>query len=54
VVIVMQRDAPSSFAPVNWLPTPGDAPFGLVFRIYLPGQQVLDGGWRVPPLELQT
>lgn len=54
VSILMQRDAPSSLAPVNWLPTPSKAPFGLVFRNYLPGQPVLDGGWRLPPLEPVT
>lgn len=54
IVIQMQRNPPSSSTSVNWLPTPSDAPFGLVFRIYVPGQQVLDGEWRLPPLEPLT
>lgn len=34
----------------NWLPV-GDAPFSLVVRMYEPAAAVLDGRYRLPPLE---
>jgi hypothetical protein len=34
----------------NWLPTP-PGPFTLIFRAYLPGPHILDGRWRLPPVE---
>lgn len=49
VDIRMQRTRPPG--DLNWLPTPGDGPFGLVFRVYRPREPVLDGRWRLPPIE---
>ncbi|NEN06129.1 DUF1214 domain-containing protein [Diaminobutyricibacter tongyongensis] len=34
----------------NWLPTPSGA-FKLMLRAYLPGPAILDGTYRVPPVE---
>lgn len=50
VVIALQRDPPPAGDAVNWLPTPRDASFGTVFRVYRPGQAVLDRSWTLPPL----
>lgn len=49
--ILMQRDRPTGPLAANWLPAPRDAPFGLVFRTYRPRAAILDGSWRLPPLE---
>ena len=34
----------------NWLPAP-DGPFYAVFRVYLPGEAVLDGTWKKPQMQ---
>ncbi len=34
----------------NWLPAP-DGPFTVVLRLYGPDRSVLDGRWRLPPLD---
>ncbi|GAB7182368.1 DUF1254 domain-containing protein [Kitasatospora sp. Ki12] len=34
----------------NWLPAP-DGPFTVVLRLYGPDRAVLDGSWRLPPLD---
>lgn len=49
--ILLQRDPPPGSAKANWLPTPLDAPFGIVFRIFRPGRSVVDGMWRLPASE---
>ena len=36
---------------VNWLPAPQDI-FSLIVRFYQPRQSVLDGSYKLPPLEL--
>lgn len=48
--LLLQRDAPASGAN-NWLPTPLDGPFGVVFRCYRPRPALRDGEYRLPPLE---
>jgi hypothetical protein len=35
----------------NWLPAPRSGPFTLVFRAYLPEAPILEGRWRLPPVE---
>jgi hypothetical protein len=48
--LLVQRDMPAS-GPANWLPAPpGD--FQLVFRTYQPRPPILDGSYRLPPLEI--
>ena len=34
----------------NWLPTPTDEPFTIIYRMYGPGQAALDGNWTLPPI----
>jgi len=34
----------------NWLPAP-EGPFYVVFRVYLPGETVLDATWKKPPMQ---
>lgn len=46
--ILIQHDRPADAA--NWLPAPA-GPFGLVFRTYRPRAALLDGRYRLPPLE---
>ncbi len=47
----MSRKQPSGARAANWLPSPPSRPFGLVFRTYLPRAQLLDGEYRLPPLQ---
>ncbi|MBV1689373.1 DUF1254 domain-containing protein [Novosphingobium sp. G106] len=48
--ILVQPDPPAA-GTANWLPgPPGD--FQLVFRTYQPRQPVLDGSYRLPPLDI--
>lgn len=47
-IIFSQRDPGDSTA--NWLPVPaGD--FSAYLRVYLPGDAVLDGSWKPPPID---
>lgn len=46
--ILLRHEAPSG-REQNWLPTPA-GPFKLMLRAYLPGPEVLDGRYRVPPV----
>ena len=48
--IQVQADAPTSDS-ANWLPAPEGA-FQLVFRTYQPSQPILDGTYKLPPLEI--
>jgi hypothetical protein len=50
--IVLSHDEPPTVAdgrPVNWLPVP-EGRFVLMLRLYLPGDAVLDGDYRYPPI----
>lgn len=48
--LLVQADEPAT-GPANWLPAPrGD--FQLVFRTYQPRQPLLDGSYKLPPLEI--
>lgn len=48
VDILLQPQAPSGPAQ-NWLPTPTGR-FNLMLRAYLPGEAILDGSYKVPPV----
>jgi len=48
--IYVQNKNPGPERESNWLPSPQDS-FNLMLRMYLPGQQVLDGTWSPPPVE---
>ena len=47
--ILIQHAAPAADK-ANWLPAPAGN-FAVTMRLYMPGAEVLDGSWRVPPLE---
>jgi hypothetical protein len=49
--IWMSRQRPSGARAANWLPTPQEGPFGVVFRAYLPQAAFLDGEYSLPPLQ---
>lgn len=49
--ILMQRDDPGEGKRSNWLPLPAGKPFTMVFRAYLPKDDLLQGSYRLPPLE---
>jgi hypothetical protein len=46
----VQKDSPGADEESNWLPAP-DGPFYVVLRIYMPGEAVVKGTWKKPPLE---
>ncbi|MGI4879303.1 MAG: DUF1254 domain-containing protein [Janthinobacterium lividum] len=48
--IFVQPAAPSGERVVNWLPSP-KGPFRLIFRAYLPKAGLLDGSFKLPPVE---
>ena len=43
------RDNPGPKEQSNWLPAP-DGPFYAILRVYLPGDAVLNGTWKKPPM----
>lgn len=45
------RNDPGGFHTTNWLPAPAQAPFVLIMRAYLPKDELLNGRYRLPPLE---
>ena len=49
--IWMTREDPGAARRANWLPTPQQGPFGVVFRAYLPQASLLDGGYALPALQ---
>lgn len=49
--IFIQPTKPSGERVVNWLPSPAQGKFTLVFRAYLPRAPFLDGSFRLPPVE---
>jgi hypothetical protein len=46
----VQKDSPGKEKESNWLPAP-DGPFYAVYRVYMPGEAVLNGSWKKPPME---
>lgn len=52
--IWMARTDPGPERRANWLPTPAEGPFGVVFRAYLPKPALIEGAYRLPPLERIT
>jgi hypothetical protein len=34
----------------NWLPTPTDGPFTIIYRLYGPGPDAQTGKWTLPPI----
>jgi hypothetical protein len=50
LTLYVQKDSPGADKESNWLPAP-NGPFYAVLRIYMPGEAVVDGTWKKPPLE---
>jgi hypothetical protein len=50
VPIYIQKDSPGKEKESNWLPAP-PGPFNVFMRLYWPKQEILDGTWKMPPVE---
>jgi hypothetical protein len=46
----IQKNSPGRDKQSNWLPAP-DGPFYAVYRVYMPGQAVLNGTWKKPQMQ---
>ena len=51
VTIYIQNNRPSEDKVSNWLPAPPDV-FNLTFRAYHPKEELLNGTWRIPSIEV--
>jgi hypothetical protein len=49
----IQRDSPGKDKESNWLPAP-DGPFYAIYRVYMPGEAVINGTWKKPPMQAVT
>lgn len=47
----LTRQDPGDTKRANWLPSPAEKPFTLVMRAYLPKDELIQGSYRLPPLE---
>ncbi len=50
LTLYISHDNPGPAKQSNWLPAP-DGPFYCVFRVYLPGEAVLNGTWKKPLMQ---
>jgi hypothetical protein len=50
LTLYVQKDAPEKDKESNWLPA-DEGDFAVVFRIYGPGQKIVNQTWKMPPLE---
>jgi hypothetical protein len=50
ITIHVQHDSPGRYDESNWLPAPNDS-FNLFMRLYWPDPSILDGRWKMPPVE---
>jgi len=48
----LTRQDPGEARRANWLPAPAEKPFTIVMRAYLPKDELIQGSYRLPPLEL--
>jgi hypothetical protein len=46
----IQKDSPDKDKESNWLPAP-DGPFYAIYRVYMPGETVLNGTWKKPQMQ---
>jgi hypothetical protein len=46
----VQKNSPGQDKESNWLPAP-DGPFYCIYRVYMPGEAVLNGTWKKPPMQ---
>jgi hypothetical protein len=50
LTLYLQKDSPGKDKEANWLPAP-EGDFWVVFRTYGPSKEIVDGTWKLPPLE---
>ena len=50
LTLYFQKDSPGQDKESNWLPTP-EGSFNLFMRLYWPDQAIVDGTWKMPPVE---
>ena len=50
LTLYLSNKNPGTAKQANWLPAP-DGPFYGVLRVYLPGEAVVDGTWKKPPMQ---
>jgi hypothetical protein len=50
LTIYLQKTSPGKDKESNWLPAP-DEPFYLLFRMYEPSREVLNGRYKIPPVK---
>ena len=50
LTLYIRKDSPGKDKESNWLPAP-DGPFYAVYRIYMPGESVLNGTWKKPKMQ---
>ena len=48
--IYLSNKKPAGVPTMNWVPTP-TGKFKLLFRMYWPKESVLNGSWKIPPVE---
>jgi hypothetical protein len=46
----IQRDSPGKDKESNWLPAP-DGPFYAIYRVYMPGEAVINSTWKKPQMQ---
>ncbi|NDR57046.1 DUF1254 domain-containing protein [Aliiruegeria sabulilitoris] len=52
LTIYIQAETPGDEKEANWLPAPGNGPFKLALRLYVPGEAVLNESWVPPAVQL--
>jgi hypothetical protein len=50
LTLYIQHDSPGENKESNWLPAPADS-FNVFMRLYWPKKEVVDGTWKIPPVE---
>lgn len=50
LTIYVQKNSPGKDKESNWLPVPADS-FNLFMRLYWPEQSIVDGTWKMPPVQ---
>jgi len=50
LTLYVQHESPGKDKESNWLPAPADS-FNLFMRLYWPEQAIVDGTWKMPPVE---
>jgi hypothetical protein len=50
ITLYIQKDPPGEDKESNWLPAP-DGPFYMVFRLYIPAPEVIEGKWEAPAVQ---